>query len=543
MKLKAKSIFETSVWPQLQIQAKALSDISILSLFAQERERFARLSCEHQGILLDLSKNLLPQTVLHQLQSAAHEVGLEQKIKAQFAGELVNDTEKRAALHTALRLPPGMSNPVADQVQTERRRLCKIVDDVHAGIRKGFDGTRFSDVINLGIGGSDLGPRLGCEALASYQQNNLHVHFVSNVDPQALDPLLLKLRPSSTLIVIASKSFRTQETLHNARRLKAWLDASAAGAAHGNHWIAATADPRAAQEFGIPAPNILRVWDWVGGRFSLWSAIGCSLALHIGMVNFERMLMGAHAMDAHFCAAPWDENLPVLLALAGIWNTNLLGLHSQLIIPYDQRLRLLPAYLQQLIMESNGKTVTKSGETVAGHTGPITWGGVGTDVQHSFFQLLHQGSQAVWADFLLPCNTDSEDRDGQDLLVTSGLAQMQAMLIGRDRELTRAAGHMEAHLAHASFAGNRPSTAILYPQLTPETLGALLALYEHRVMVQAALWDINPYDQFGVELGKLVTKALQSAINSGQLSDAATDPSTEGLLNYYLQHRDNMGEQ
>ena len=470
-------------------------------LFAADPRRFQNFSREACGLLLDFSRQRLDQSALGALVQLAEGRGLHARIRALFDGDAVNNSEGRAALHTLLRAPAGTAfsatvAPLHAEVLAVRAQCAAFVADVHAGRRSGAGGARFTDVIHIGIGGSDLGPAMATAALAPFDAGLLRCHFVSNVDGTQFADLAPELDPAGTLVIVCSKTFTTQETLSNARRVRAWLAGKLGEAAVPRHFTAVSTNAAAMDEFGVGRDARFAMWDWVGGRYSLWSAVGLTLELAIGTAHFEAMLAGAHAMDEHFRTSAIGENLPALLGLLAEWNRNGLGCESHAVLPYTQRLARLPAYLQQLEMESLGKRVTRGGAPVTEATGAVIWGEPGSNAQHSFFQLLHQGTASVSADFLLPV-TGAADREGDELVIANCLAQIQALSAGY------ASG--EAHRVHP---GSRPLSLLAFRRLDPATLGALVALYEHKVFTESVLWDINPFDQWGVELGKTICSTL-----------------------------------
>jgi glucose-6-phosphate isomerase len=478
-----------------------LAGTPVSELFAADPRRFQNFSREACGLLLDFSRQRLDAPALSALIWLAEERGLHARIRALFAGEAVNSSEGRAALHTLLRAPAGaaLSGPVAPlhaEVLAVRRQCAAFVADVHAGRRSGTGGARFTDVIHIGIGGSDLGPAMATAALAPFDAGLLRCHFVSNVDGTQFADLAPELDPARTLVVVCSKTFTTQETLSNARRVRSWLAGKLGEGAVPRHFAAVSTNAAAMDEFGVGRDARFAMWDWVGGRYSLWSAVGLTLELAIGTEHFEAMLAGAHVMDEHFRTSATGDNLPALLGLLAEWNRNGLGCASHAVLPYTQRLARLPAYLQQLEMESLGKRVTRAGALVAESTGAVIWGEPGSNAQHSFFQLLHQGTASVSADFLLPV-TGAADREGDELVIANCLAQIQALT----------AGHASAE-PHRVHPGSRPLSLLAFVRLDPATLGSLLALYEHKVFVDSVLWDINPFDQWGVELGKKICSTL-----------------------------------
>jgi glucose-6-phosphate isomerase len=482
-------------------EAARLAARPVAELFAADAGRFARFSREACGLLLDFSRQRLDAGALAGLASLAASRGLAERREALFAGEPVNGTEGRAALHTLLRVPDGVVlpsklAPLHAEVLAVRAQCRDFVAAVHTGRMTGATGERFTDVVNVGIGGSDLGPAMAALALSPYGAGLLRCHFVSNVDGTQFADLAPALDPARTLVVVCSKTFTTHETLANATRMRAWLASRLGEAAVPRHVAAVSTNQAAMDAFGVGRESRFTMWDWVGGRYSLWSAVGLALELAIGSRHFDSMLAGAHAMDAHFRAIAFEDNLPVLLGLVAHWNRNLLGCESHAILPYTQRLARFPAYLQQLEMESLGKRTTREGAPVAARTGAVIWGEPGSNAQHSFFQLLHQGTADVSADFLLPLQ-GAADAAADQLAIANCLAQMQALMAG-----------FAATEPYRVHPGNRPLSLIAFQRLDPATLGALIALYEHKVFVDSVLWDINPFDQWGVELGKKICASL-----------------------------------
>jgi glucose-6-phosphate isomerase len=485
----------------LESAAARLAAAPVASHFAGDRERFARFSREACGILLDFSRQRLDPAALEGLLALADASGLAARRAALFAGERVNESEGRAALHTLLRVPAGAAlapalRPLHAEVLAVRAQCREFVAAVHAGRLTGATGERFTDVVNVGIGGSDLGPAMATGALEPYAAGLLRCHFVSNVDGTQFADAAPALDPARTLVIVCSKTFTTQETLANANRLRGWLAARLGEGAVPRHFAAVSTNHAAMDRFGVGKQARFAMWDWVGGRYSLWSAVGLALELAVGTPHFEAMLAGAEAMDRHFREAAFADNLPVLLGLIAHWNRNLQGCESHAVLPYTQRLARLPAYLQQLEMESLGKRTTRDGRPVGGQTGAVIWGEPGSNAQHSFFQLLHQGTASVSADFLLPL-AGAADTAADELVIANCLAQVQAMT----------AGHVAAEPQRV-HPGSRPLSLIAFRRLDPATLGALIALYEHKVFVESILWDINPFDQWGVELGKKICASL-----------------------------------
>jgi glucose-6-phosphate isomerase len=504
--------------------ARRLAATPVRELFAADADRFGRFSREEAGLLFDFSRQRLDAEALDALMALAGSSGLRGRIDALLAGEPVNETEHRPALHTLLRLPAGRPPPPAlaplhAEVLAVRAQCAAFVRDIHAGRRAGATGSRFTDVVSIGIGGSDLGPAMATAALAPYDAGLLRCHYVSNVDGTQFADLAPVLDAASTLVIVCSKTFTTQETLSNARRARAWLAARLGEAAVPKHFAAVSTNSAAMDAFGVGQDARFAMWDWVGGRYSLWSAVGLALELSIGTAHFEAMLAGARAMDEHFQGADFGANLPVLAGLIAHWNRNVQGCESHAILPYTQRLARLPAYLQQLEMESLGKRVMRDGRPVGCATGAVIWGEPGSNAQHSFFQLLHQGTAQVSADFLLPL-AGAADAEGDELAIANCLAQMHAFMTGHESP--------EPHRGHP---GSRPLSLIAFARLDPRTFGAILALYEHRVFVESVLWDINPFDQFGVELGKKICSSLLP------LAGARPPAELSGLANWISRRR------
>jgi len=517
----------------------AVSPPRMRDLFSQEAERGTRLATEASGLYLDYSKQRASDETLSLLLDLATEAKLAERIRAMFAGETINSTEKRAALHVALRVPEATSlrvggSDVVPAVHEVRQHMAAFSNALRSGEWRGHHGDRIRHVVNLGIGGSDLGPRMAVRALEPYTSDAPRVHFVSNIDGSDLAGTLQDLQPAETLFVVCSKTFTTLETLTNAHSAKAWLLESLVDeAAVARHFVAVSTNLPAVRAFGIDDANAFAFWDWVGGRYSLASAVGLSVMLAIGPTRFEEMLSGMHAMDEHFRQAPFSRNLPVLMALLGIWNRNFLGAEALAVLPYDQSLEFFPAFLQQLDMESNGKSVSLEGEPLDRASGPVVFGRVGTDGQHAFYQLLHQGTGGVACDFLGFARSHYELGQHHDQLMANCFAQSEALAFGRSGEEVAAAGG-EAHLVpHRSFPGERPSNTLLAERLTPHTLGALVALYEHKVFSQAALWGLNPFDQWGVELGKDLAEGTLPALQGKMGNEWAADSSTQALAARY----------
>lgn len=523
---------------ETQQLAKRLRDASVSTMLADDSDRAGDFTLTVAGLQLDYSKQLVDRPALASLFKLASEANLKSAISGLLAGEEVNNTEGRPALHTLLRANTGagLENKY-DAVTAARKTMRQWSERLNAGEHRGFSGAPITDVVNIGIGGSDLGPRLVSEALRPYQ-GNVACHYVANVDPADLQDTLLELNPDSTLFIVCSKSFRTEETLTNSLAARQWMKNAGAGDADlDKHFLAITSNLDAAAEFGISPANCLPMWDWVGGRYSVWSAIGLSCAIAVGWENFEAFLDGAAAMDDHFGEAPLAANMPVIMGLLEIWYTNFFGAGNHVVLPYDNSLQKLPDFLQQLTMESNGKNVARDGQPLDYPTGPVLWGAAGTMGQHSFHQLLHQGTELCPADFVLPLTTHTGMTEQHRRLVANCLAQSRTLMVGRSLEeahqslLARGidAARAEALAPHLAMPGNRPNSVITMAALTPATLGALIALYEHRTFVSGVLWGINSFDQWGVELGKEIGGQVLSLL-AGEDCDVAMDSATARLI-------------
>jgi len=538
-----KPLKTLSAWKALEQHFKAMRSFDMRAAFREDASRFDQLSLRCGNLLLDYSKNRVTSDTLGLLMQLARESDLEGLRPAMFSGERINFTEHRAVLHTALRAPvrPPLvveGIHVEHEVAAVLRRMQNFVESMHNGNWRGHTGKPIRDVVNIGIGGSDLGPAMVCHALDHYAVENVRVHFVSNLDPAHLAGTLKLLDPETTLFVVASKTFTTLETLANANSAKAWLLAALrAPAAIVRHFVALSTNAQAVEAFGIDPDNMFIFWDWVGGRYSLWSAIGLSIALQIGWGNFQALLAGAHAMDVHFKEAPPEANMPVILGMLGIWYANFWGTDTYGIFPYDQRLHLLVPFLQQLDMESNGKNVSRANRRVNYNTGPIVWGAPGTNGQHAFFELIHQGTRLIPTDFLMAAVNATPLADQHEWLLANCLAQTEALLKGKSRAVIEAEliaqgmsrKNARALAPHKVFPGNRPSNTLLYQKLDPHTLGMLIALYEHKVFVQGAIWQINSFDQWGVELGKQLAPPIRAALSSVR-AVGEHDASTQGLI-------------
>jgi glucose-6-phosphate isomerase len=531
----------SGIWDELAAHRNSLEDFNMASEFALHGDRFERMHARGAGLLLDYSKNLVTDATMGLLIKAAEEINLRNRIYSLFTGGKVNSTEDRPALHSALR-DFTVNAPYHADINAAFSRMAVLVEQVHSGKWKGSTGHPITDVVNLGIGGSHLGPMMVSDALDNFSAGKIRCHFVSNIDREDIGSTLSRVDAGSTLFIICSKSFTTLETLQNATTARQWLESRlpAESLDHSKHFLAVTARPDLAKAFGISPDNVLPMWDWVGGRYSLWSAIGISIALYTGMENFHRLRRGAADMDQHFNAAPLAQNLPVILALLGIWYVNYWDTESHAVLPYVHRLRYLPEFLQQLEMESNGKSVNVEGKDLDYPTAPVIWGTVETNGQHSFHQLLHQGTRLIPVDFILELNPEKQDRNHHQHLLANCLAQSNALMVGKSHAealqdlVDSGIEHADAErlAGHYVMPGNRPSTTIVMETLTPETLGALIALYEHKVYVQSVIWNINAFDQFGVELGKKIGKQVHERLSRDEVK-TVFDSSTEGLIRLY----------
>lgn len=537
-------------WRQLAEHHEQTRSRPLRELFAQDGQRFDTFQLSAAGIFLDYSKNHITVRTRELLVALAQACGVEARREHMFSGEIVNSTEQRAALHTALRnrsAEPVLvdGHDVMPEIRAVLARLRDFSERVREGDWRGFTGKPITDVVNIGIGGSDLGPLMATEALQAYAHERLSLHFVSNVDGSHIATTLARLNPETTLFIIASKTFTTQETLTNAHSARRWfLGSSAVEKDVAQHFVALSSNAGKVSEFGIDTNNMFSFWDWVGGRYSIWSAIGLPLILSIGMDRFEQFLQGGHDMDQHFRSASLDANLPVMLALLTIWYNNFWSAHTHLIAPYDQSLHRFPAYLQQLAMESNGKSVHVDGSPVGIATGPMVWGEPGTNGQHAYFQLLHQGTHLIPVDFIMPLESLNPLGDHHELLMANCFAQSEALMMGKDAEQLTLEMHdagesndeIDRLLGHRTFAGNHPSNTLLVQRFDAYALGSLIALYEHKMFVEAAIWDINPFDQWGVELGKELATSIQQEFESGK-TVSSHDCSTNGLINRALKLR------
>ncbi|NTU93270.1 MAG: glucose-6-phosphate isomerase [Chlorobiaceae bacterium] len=537
-------------WRALESHFQELRKVRLTELFESDPDRFARFSLCLKGVVLDYSKNMITSRTMELLTELARSSGVEPRRREMFEGDKINFTERRSVLHTALRRPPAEGlvidgEEVSKEVAAVLAQMKSFTGRVVSGEWTGYTGKRVTDVVNIGIGGSDLGPYMVTEALKPFAHGRLRVHFVSNIDGSHLAETLKSVNPESTLFIVASKTFTTQETLTNALSARAWFLRSAGDTAHvAKHFVAVSTNRAKVEEFGIDTENMFRFWDWVGGRYSLWSAIGLSIALYLGFDRFEELLAGAHAMDEHFLNEPLESNVPVILAMLGIWYNNFFDARTHAIIPYDQYLHRFPAYLQQLDMESNGKRVNRLGRPVGYATGPVIWGEPGTNAQHAFFQLMHQGTGIVPADFIVSLRSQNPMGEHHDMLVANCFAQTEALMRGKSEVEARAelegAGveeqELQTLLPHKVFPGNRPTNTILLDELDPFTLGCLIAMYEHKVFVQGVVWEINSFDQWGVELGKQLAKVILPELTS-TTPVGSHDASTNALINRYRESR------
>ncbi len=527
------------IWQELKTHQTEIAGVHLRDLFAADADRGNRLVAEGAGFFLDYSKNRLTQKTVDLLSKLADAVLLRQKIDAMFGGQKINNTEHRSVLHTALRAPANATIMadgvnVVPEVHTVLGRMAEFTGRVRSGQWLGATGKKIRHVVNIGIGGSDLGPHLCCDALRHYADRSIAMHFVSNVDGTDMAEVLRAIDPAETLFIVASKTFTTQETMANARSARAWLVAALGESAVAHHFVAVSTNATEVSKFGIDTANMFGFWDWVGGRYSVDSAIGLSLMISIGPDAFYEFLAGFRAMDEHFRTAPWAENLPVLLALIGIWYNNFWDAESIAILPYDQYLNLLPAYLQQLDMESSGKRVTKSGEPVDYQTGPVVWGQPGTNGQHAFYQLIHQGTKLIACDFIGFAQSLNPMGRHHDLLMSNFFAQTEALAFGKTSQELASEGCKPELIPHRTFPGNRPTNTLLIEKLTPSTLGSLIALYEHKVFVQGVVWDINSFDQWGVELGKVLANRIVPELESAKEPELSHDSSTNNLIRKYL---------
>ena len=547
-----ENLTNSPAWQALLKHKKQTENVQMRDLFSQDKTRFEDFQLRFNDILLDYSKNRINKETMSLLMDLAKQSGLKEWIEKMFSGEKINHTEDRAVLHTALR---NRSNEpvyvdgqdVMPEVQSELEKMRQYSEAIRSGRWLGYGGKPIIDIVNIGVGGSDLGPVMVNEALHPYGKAGLRVHFVSNVDPSHICDTLKGLDPKRTLFIVSSKSFTTQDTIMNAHTARDWLMENARDeSAVAKHFIAVAANVEAATEFGIKEENIFKMWDWVGGRYSLWSSIGLSVAIYIGMDRFESLLQGAYEMDQHFRKAPLEENLPVVLALLGVWYTNFYNAESHVLLPYDQHLHRFPAYFQQGDMESNGKSITRDGEKVNYATGPIIWGELGITGQHAFYQNLHQGTHLVPADFIVPIDSFNPVGDHHRVLLANFFAQTRTLMTGKNEEESRkelvdegcSEEDVERLYSSRVMPGNKPSNTLLLKALTPKSLGSLIALYEHKIFSQGIIWKINSYDQPAVELGKKVAASIYDDLRKHKPVDQYDD-STNGLVNYFLENSSN----
>jgi glucose-6-phosphate isomerase len=544
MALQNTNPSSTAAWKAIQNHFESMKSVSMKNMFQEDPSRTSKFHIQWNDFLIDYSKNRINQETMYLLLNLANEVHLKEAIAAYFEGEAINRTENRAVLHTALRAPENSvvtvdGQNVIPEIYEVKNKIKAFTNEVVNGIRKGYTGKAFTDVVNIGIGGSDLGPAMIEEGLQFYK-NHLNVHFVSNVDGDHVNEIIKKINPETTLFVIVSKTFTTQETLTNSETIRSWFLKSAKQEDVAKHFVAVSTNIKKVTEFGIDAENVFPMWDWVGGRFSLWSAVGLSISLAVGFDNFDKVLKGANKMDEHFKTASFDKNIPVVLALLSIWYNNFFGAESEALIPYTQYLQKLAPYLQQGIMESNGKSIGRDGKPVNYQTGTIIWGEPGTNSQHAFFQLIHQGTKLIPTDFIGYVNSLYGNKDHHDKLMSNFFAQTEALLNGKTEAQVRDEFNQQGISSEKAdyltpfkvFEGNKPTNTILIDQLTPESLGALIAMYEHKIFVQGVIWNIFSYDQWGVELGKQLANSILDEINTKEVK--RHDSSTNFLLNYYL---------
>jgi glucose-6-phosphate isomerase len=540
MKATIKPLTQRPAWKALAAHHKKIKNLHLRKLFADDPKRGERLTVEALGLYLDYSKNRITDQTLKLLLQLARESGLPEKIEAMFAGEKINVTENRAVLHVALRAPKGETilvdgKNVVPEVHAVLDKMAEFSNRVRSGEWKGFTGKRIKNIINVGIGGSDLGPVMAYETLKHYSERNLTFRFISNVDGIDFVEAVRDLDPAETLFIISSKTFTTLETMTNAQSARDWLLAKFSGdvKAVAKHFVAVSTNAEKVSAFGIDTANMFLFWDWVGGRYSMDSAIGLSTMLAIGPDNFRALLAGFHEMDEHFRTAPFEKNLPVLMGLLSVWNNDFFGAETVAVLPYEQYLKRFPAYLQQLTMESNGKHVTLDGKHLNYQTGPIYWGEPGTNGQHSFYQLIHQGTRLIPCDFIAFAHALTPLGRHHDILMANVFAQAEALAFGKTAEEVKAEGTADALVPHRVFEGNRPSNTILAKKLTPEMLGKLVALYEHSVFTQGVIWNIDSFDQWGVELGKVLAQRIVPELESETAPKLKHDNSTNNLIRLY----------
>ena len=541
---------ETQSWKNLVDHYKEMKNIHMKDLFVNDPDRFNKYSIRFNGILVDYSKNIITEDTLKLLLRLTDDVGLRDALNKMFNGESINETEDRAVLHTALRnrinIPVCVNDKnVMPEVNAVLSKMKDFSEKIISGEWKGFTDKKITDIVNIGIGGSDLGPVMVTECLRPYAKDGLEVHFVSNVDGTHITETLKRLNPETTLFLIASKTFTTQETMTNAFEAREWFLKCAKDHAYvAKHFVALSTNIEKVEEFGIDKDNMFVFWDWVGGRYSLWSAIGLSIACYIGYENYAELLQGAFEMDSHFRETPFERNIPVILALIGIWYNNFFGAQTEVILPYDQYMHRFPAYFQQGNMESNGKSVDRNGNKVNYQTGPIIWGEPGTNGQHAFYQLIHQGTKMIPADFLAPAISHNRIGEHHNILLSNFFAQTEALLNGKTKEEVteelkrdgRSDDEIRKLYPHKVFEGNRPTNSILFNKLTPRALGSLIVMYEHKIFVQGVIWNIFSFDQWGVELGKQLAKKILPELGDDKQVDSH-DSSTNGLINTFKEMR------
>ena len=525
----------TNSWKKLQEHFEEVKNVHMKDLFAQDIDRAGKFTITWDDFYVDFSKNRITEETLKYLLELAKDVKLKEAIKSQFSGEVINKTEGRAVMHTALRAPKTAKVNVEGvnimpEIHKVKEKIEAFTNEVVNGHKKGYTGKTFTDVVNIGIGGSDLGPAMVVDSL-QYYKNHLNTHFVSNVDGDHVNEIIKKLNPETTLFVIVSKTFTTQETLSNANTIKSWFLKSGKENDIAKHFVAVSTNIEKVKEFGIDENNIFPMWDWVGGRFSLWSAVGLTISLAVGYNNFDNLLQGANKMDEHFKNEDFSNNIPVVLALISVWYNNFYKAETEAVIPYTQYLNQFATYLQQGIMESNGKSVDRNGNPIDYQTGTIIWGEPGTNSQHAFFQLIHQGTKLIPADFIGFTKSLHANQDHQDKLISNFLAQTEALLNGKTKEDVVEEGTEKGIVPFKVFKGNKPTNTIFIEKLSPESLGKLIAMYEHKIFVQGIIWNIYSYDQFGVELGKQLANNILQEFNIANAE--VHDSSTQNLLNYY----------
>jgi glucose-6-phosphate isomerase len=552
--LKKINPTETQGWKNLVVHFKEMKSVHMKDLFVDDPERFNKYTIRFNDILVDYSKNIITEETLRLLLNLIDEVDLKDAIDKMFSGDKINETEYRAVLHIALRNRGNTpiyvnGKDVMPEVNAVLDKMKEFSNKIISGEWKGFTGKKITDMVNIGIGGSDLGPVMVTECLRPYAKEGLAVHFVSNIDGTHITETLKRLNPETTLFLIASKTFTTQETMTNAFTAREWFLTCAKEETHiPRHFVAISTNSEKVEEFGIDKDNMFVFWDWVGGRYSLWSAIGLSIACYIGYENFTEMLQGAYEMDNHFRDAPFEKNIPVILALIGIWYNNFFGAQTEAILPYDQYMHRFPAYFQQGNMESNGKFVGRNGKKVNYQTGPVIWGEPGTNGQHAFYQLIHQGTKIIPADFLAPAISHNQIGEHHNILLSNFFAQTEALLNGKTKEEVieelkrdgKSDDEIQKLYPHKVFEGNKPTNSILFTKLTPRVMGSLVAMYEHKIFVQGVVWNIFSFDQWGVELGKQLAKKILPEL-SGNKQVESHDSSTNGLINTFKEMRKSSG--